>query len=225
VIVVIIVGIISCTACSGESAFTRAVENPGMREDYIKDLVEKTKNPNQENLIRVIYVNTPEEQKEVETLIGTEQLPNMVYMITGFTASLGKRPGNIFILEKAFSVSNEADFISTLKHEYVHVELENDYSFISFVEGDLARLIKTDKNYYWFLRENITELYAYGSQLDDPLYKSLSDGYKKDLMNVYMDYYRNLSIVPTKNADENLKSLLDSLKTKFYRSWMKKQTS
>ncbi len=213
-IAILVAIVIWLPACSNSVPYAKAVANPETREKYIADLVKKTNPPAQ--LSEVVYVNTPEERERTKFTSERKEAGEKFFMVTRITITPGDRPGTIFIFDDAFKVPKGVDFISNLEHEYTHVIQENDPAFLALVEGRaMGELLKTDPDYYWLLRESITEMGAYGLQRDDSGYNGLSDRTKSNIINNYMEYYTKLW--SPGNADQ---AFLDSLKISFYRAWM-----
>lgn len=202
-----------------DSAFEKAVKNPALREVYIAQLVEKTEKP--EGLTEVVYVNTPAEYDLVGSVYEGLDPDKIGLMVTEVTTSPGGFTARIFIFENVFSaeksnIKQEADLLSSLKHEYRHIEIEVDEDRLGPVSRlEIAnRLQGKENSIAMSLLEAIKELIATDSEFQNP---GVSKEYAGMIVDNYMRYYAGLWDLENKLDLVFLKSL----KIEFFRDWMR----
>lgn len=133
VIAVTAIVIVGCLAswlllAKGEVSFEEAMKKPELRDGYIEKMVEKIGKP--EYVTVVNYDDTPEEMEFLRKEYGYTPAPDdlMATHVSGVKPEFfGKQsfPVRISVFPFAFSggiIKTEADFISTLLHEYFHAE-------------------------------------------------------------------------------------------------------
>lgn len=221
----LLLGVLAATvfflpACASQSsAFQEAKQKPELREAYIVELAKKTNPPPE--LAEIVFVNSPAEYDLVKGPYGKLKPNETGLMMTEVVRDSAENfTARIFIFENAFTdsaVQEEADFLSGLKHEYVHIEMERKGQFFGKISWEeiIKHVQEKEKPLAFSLVTTIAELTATGSEFQNT---DLSPKYKNMLINNYMRYYTGLW-----NFEEEIDaSFLNSLKKEFFLSWMAK---
>lgn len=215
-----VIGVLVLTlACRGNSqsvSFQEAMENPELQERFVTQIVEEVGKPPYVESIN--YVNTPAEFKRLKEKYGYEPKPTHLMYTNGPKipiSEIGRKewPQSIYILPKSFSgspIRTEADFRSSLKHEYRHAETRNTGRIGTILY--YPNFLTTTGEWNEALLRDVEELDALGLELRE----MISDGYFQNQVQGYVLHYLGL----WEHSLETDPKLIKSLKVEFFHRGM-----